>query len=263
MNTDAFFTTGKQHNVCQDYALASRDVVVLSDGCSSSPHTDVGARLLCRMVLQHGSAEGLVRAQALLEPLGLPPESLDATLLMARWDPSTRSVQVSVHGDGLVVARRRDGTHLVIDTSYPSGAPLYPSYDVDLARRDRYALEFGTTRRTTTYDNGTQVETEAEVLGEGGGSTTVTTYEFYADMFDLVILLSDGAHTFRRPLGMSGATEAVPLSTVIGEVLAIKGFVGEFVTRRAKKFLKNAIAKGWHHDDDFSVAAIYLGEISS
>lgn len=260
MNTDAFFTTGKQHNVCQDYALASRDVVVLSDGCSSSPHTDVGARLLCRMVLQHGS-EGLVRAQALLAPLGLPPESLDATLLMARWNPSTRSVQVFVHGDGLVVARRRDGTHLVIDTSYPSGAPLYPSYDVDLARRERYAKEFGTRRLTTTYDNGTKVETETMILGEGGWSSPVITYEFFADMFDLVLLLSDGAHTFRSPVGLLGATEAVPLATVIGEMLAIKGFAGEFITRRAKKFLKDATAKGWHHDDDFSVAALHIGEV--
>lgn len=261
MNTDTFFTMGKQHNVCQDYAIASRDMVVLSDGCSSSPHTDVGVRLLCQMVVLHGPDEGLRKASEIREMMGLPPESLDATLLLARWNSSTRSVQVSVHGDGLVVARRRDGTHLVIDTSYPSGAPLYPSYDVDPVRRERYAKEFGTRRLTTTYDNGTKVETETTVLGENGWSSPAVTHEFYADQFDLVLLLSDGVHTFRSPVGLLGVPESVPLAAVIGEMLAIKGFAGEFITRRAKKFLKDITAKGWHHDDDFSVAALHIGEV--
>jgi hypothetical protein len=47
---------------------------------------------------------------------------------------------------------------------------------------------------------------------------------------------------------------------VVAEMLAIKGFAGEFVTRRAKRFLKDTVAKGWHHDDDFAVAGIFLGD---
>lgn len=261
MNTDAFFTTGKQHNVCQDYTSAAPAVVVLSDGCSSSPHTDVGARLLCRMALLHGPLDGTSYAKALLPQLGLPSESLDATLLLAHWDPTTSSVRVFVHGDGLVVARRRDGTHLVIDTSYPSGAPLYPNYSTDLPRRERYAQEFGTVRRITMLDGDLKDETEAPLQNGGGWGSGVSSYEFPATLFDLVLLLSDGAHTFHSPVGRLGATEPIPFSTVIGEMLAIKSFAGEFITRRAKKFLKDAAAKGWHHDDDFSVAALYLGEI--
>ena len=53
MNADAYFTIGKEHVqkdpfVCQDYAaVVGPGRVVLSDGCSSSRHTDFGARLLC------------------------------------------------------------------------------------------------------------------------------------------------------------------------------------------------------------------------
>ena len=50
-HADAAFTIGKTHAVCQDYALAQNAsdtsplrATWLSDGCSSSPHTDIGAR---------------------------------------------------------------------------------------------------------------------------------------------------------------------------------------------------------------------------
>jgi len=264
MNTDAFFTTGKQHNVCQDYALAQSGLILLSDGCSSSPHTDVGSRLICHMAQIHGPADGVAQARLLLEVLALPDETLDATLLSARWDPTSRSVQVTVHGDGVVVARRRDGTRLIISTSYPSGAPLYPNYDLDRSRRDRYATEFGTRQVVTSYDGDDVSEKEVVILGPEGWGSPVTSYGFNADQFDLVLLFSDGALSFRKPVGTSGMTEAVPLPVVVDEMLAIKGFVGEFLTRRAKRFLKDVAAKGWHHDDDFSVAGMYLGaEVSN
>ena len=79
-------------------------------------------------------------------------------------------------------------------------------------------------------------------------------------MFDLVLVLSDGASSFHRPVGDRGATESVPVSEVAAEMLAVKNYGGEFITRRAKRFLKDAYARGWYHDDDFSVAAIYMGD---
>ena len=45
--SDSYFKIGKTHLICQDYALHSEGHISLSDGCSSSPNTDIGSRLLC------------------------------------------------------------------------------------------------------------------------------------------------------------------------------------------------------------------------
>ena len=49
--TDAFFSIGKTHMVCQDYARsgttrAGHPYAIVCDGCSSSPDTDLGSRFL-------------------------------------------------------------------------------------------------------------------------------------------------------------------------------------------------------------------------
>ena len=49
------------------------------------------------------------------------------------------------------------------------------------------------------------------------------------------------------------------LDVVVDEMLALKGYAGVFLQRRVTRFLKDAQARGWHHDDDFAVAGIYLG----
>jgi hypothetical protein len=50
MNADYDFQIGKDHQVCQDYSMVGytedKAVAILSDGCSASPHVDIGARLL-------------------------------------------------------------------------------------------------------------------------------------------------------------------------------------------------------------------------
>jgi hypothetical protein len=50
MKADSYFEIGSTHQVCQDYALAyaSDDFAyaIMSDGCTSSLNTDIGARLV-------------------------------------------------------------------------------------------------------------------------------------------------------------------------------------------------------------------------
>ena len=264
--TDAFFALGRENRpmpsgvnervgpVCQDYALAVPGEVWLSDGCSSSPHTDFGARLLCRMAVVHGFSGAAEYARPLLTSLNLPPESLDATLLMARR--TRTNIWVFVRGDGVVVARRRDGTHVTIVIEYPSGAPLYPNYDLDLDRLARYEAQFGT-RKVVTRQDGQKREVHEETAHDH--PRCISDFIFPVDEYNLVLIMSDGASTFRRPVaGQQGLTESVPLETVVEEMLAIKSFGGEFIHRRAKRFLASAAANGWHHEDDFSVAGLHI-----
>ena len=56
MNADSAVNIGSTHSLCQDYVIARNPdrapYVVLSDGCSSSNDTDIGARLLVRAMDQ-------------------------------------------------------------------------------------------------------------------------------------------------------------------------------------------------------------------
>src|ERR1043166_8156900 len=102
MNADATINIGSTHAICQDYAIARGRYVVLSDGCSSSPDTDIGARLLVKALDQSLSTatniEELHKESARIalgwaSMLGLPAQSVDATLLSAH-----------VEGDDLIIA---------------------------------------------------------------------------------------------------------------------------------------------------------------
>ena len=54
IHVDCAFRMGRTHLVCQDYAAVAAGefpCVLLADGCSWSPDTDMGARLLVRSAL--------------------------------------------------------------------------------------------------------------------------------------------------------------------------------------------------------------------
>src|SRR5262245_31136526 len=145
MNADCAFIIGSTHSICQDYAVAVPEFnsngvevgpyVALSDGCSSSPDTDVGARLLTCATRQifNGAVEvtELHKESAQLalrwaELLGLPIQSVDATLLTVHLDRDDLIIGCS--GDGVVVLETREGRLDVYAISSPSGYPFYPCY---------------------------------------------------------------------------------------------------------------------------------------
>ena len=77
------------------------------------------------------------------------------------------------------------------------------------------------------------------------------------------MVLSDGVQTFQRVVrtGTSKTLEDVPIEEVVDQLLKIKGTKGEFVTRRCQKFMnKFCIKNEWQHSDDFSAAAIWMGD---
>src|SRR6476659_1428102 len=62
MNADATINIGATHALCQDYVIAKDRHVILSDGCSSSPDTDIGARLLVKALEQNLSKSAGIEA---------------------------------------------------------------------------------------------------------------------------------------------------------------------------------------------------------
>jgi hypothetical protein len=267
MHADAHFAIGKTHKVCEDYALAGQAndhaFAIVSDGCSSSPDTDFGSRLMAR-----AARSGLMRfgdrfdperaawvAQGWQESLGLVPNALDATLLVA-FETSHKTIRIVVVGDGVVAGRRRDTG--LIDywaVRYPAGAPGYLTYLLNPEREKLFLEHTDGIRQVDVSwghtDTGITAETRWDEVGP------VWTLDRDPAVYDLIAVMSDGAESFQRFAGTR--LENIPVREVLDQVMTVKGSTGEFMRRRVGKFLsKFCVQNGWQHYDDFAVAALFI-----
>ena len=280
MNADSAFRVGSTHAVCQDYAVAGewaaaaggegapppRPYVILSDGCSSSPDTDTGARLLVkaaeRLLRESGGPHaddiaGLHAGAARLalswaELLGLRPQAVDATLLTAhvRGD----ELVVGCSGDGVVCLRTAEGGLDVYSVSYPGGYPVYPAYAHQPARL-RVLADAGLTRKEVTRLRSASAGERLRTEHVRGGVGLTEVFAVGAADYKFAALLSDGVHSFVH----AGRSEAVALEAVLPELVSFKNTRGAFAGRRMCGFLKDCLRKGWRHADDLSLAALHLG----
>ena len=279
MNADSAFRVGSTHAVCQDYAVAGafaaaaqsdgapcRPYVILSDGCSSSPDTDTGARLLVkaaeRLLRESGGprADGLAGLHAEAARLalswagllGLRPQAVDATLLTAHLDGE--ELVVGCSGDGVVCLQTADGALDAYVVSYPAGYPVYPAYAHQPARMQTLA-DAGRARKEVTRLRAASAGERLRParVSDGGGLTEV--FVVKAADYKFAALLSDGVQSFLD----SRRSGPIPPESVLPELVSFKNTRGAFVGRRMKGFLKDCRRKGWRHGDDLSLAALYLG----
>lgn len=254
INADAHFATGHSHLVCQDYAAVlrlSEDCwrAVVSDGCSGSPHTDFGSRILARLALAsqdpHSHVGLLEGAMGVVEVLGLPVECLDATLLTASLDDST--VRLTAAGDGVMEVEYEDYSALM-DMEFSGGAPMYLRY-LRPGDFERYVEQYGA-RLTLNGNKELPLSRDNYALR----------FEGPREGLRRVSLYSDGVKSFRRPGAAPGAWEAVPVAEVLAQINAVKVAKGAFLGRRMRKFLGDFCPRNnWVHDDDVSVATILVG----
>lgn len=260
MNADFYFDIGKTHTICQDYARSAvngdKVAIFLSDGCSSSPNTDFGARFLCTAAAQQWESDGrlqdsypfILRAYAMSQMAVLPETCLDATLLAAFQEEN--GVRVRVWGDGVVAARERvTGRVRLYVIQSPKGAPDYPSYLLDRGRQGNY---FRFVEGATKDIIGPE-ETKAGTLFEG------VSLFFSADVFDLVAIMSDGAQSFQRR-DERGNQHPVSVEEVVAHVMNLRGDKGEFIVRTVRNVFINrhCAHENWTHYDDFTVAALFI-----
>lgn len=230
MTTAAAYAIGTTHTVCQDYARASEHLALLSDGCSGSPDTDIGARLLVTAALQESVIDdelprrvaGRARQWALAQGLEVPersPGCLDATLLLA-WRRGDH-LHALVSGDGAVALRHRSG-RIVLHQVDHGTAPPYPIYHHQPERRACLATPLAPTMFSVPVDE-----------------------------VDLLAVLSDGVFTFTGPSG------PVPAEEIAAELLAVRAPIGDFFSRRLRRFSrKTCRARGWSHADDLAIAGV-------
>ena len=157
IQTDTFLKIGKTHQECEDYIVSGwnpHQHVILSDGCSSSKQTEMGARILCHLAKQYITYRRqdyrypfldydemgnwiIHNAGLTARQLGLKTSCLDATLIIAYVHDDR--VHIYMYGDGVVVIQRNDGQIAMMEIEYTKNAPNYLSYRIDPERKDLYA----------------------------------------------------------------------------------------------------------------------------
>lgn len=258
MNANSTFSIGKDHIVCEDYALAytgpTITYAIVSDGCSASPEVDFGARCLAMSakrelrlnpsVLDFDGKKATVNAQRVIDVFPyLSPQFLDATLLVATI--VNKHLCVYMYGDGVMVHRKKDGI-VAVHIQLSSGAPDYLSYHLDPIRKQSYlALEDNVKEIIIRDENGEYLRDYAPL--------DPFIYDTTVAEGDVISVISDGINSFRKM-----NNDPIPWTDLIEEFTGYKTFEGEFVLRRIAAFKRKCLKEGITHSDDISVASIVV-----
>lgn len=258
-NFNSLYKQGYGHNVCQDYARIFSDdnstVGLLSDGCSSSADTDVGARLLVlnagKMYLKNlnnindgstyiSSIANFAAAFSLEKAasFGLSDRSLDASL--CGIIENNGRLFAFVYGDGYIILKNKQqdykfmyGFHYTTETSNTiNETPVYPIYNyqnISLnninGKIDEWIL-YPNKEHDRLFENRIDVKQKAFVIS------------LYSDDIELLAVASDGIATFKN----------TQLRNVLDELFDVKISKGRYLDRHY-----NFLSKKDQHYDDLSI----------
>lgn len=262
MHTDSFFRKGFSHQVCEDYALNSNEKLytfIVADGCSSSEHTDIGARVLSWSAKEVVESIGeeivnlspakigrliIDKAYISIKNLNIPVTSLDATLMIGFVNKYKNQVNILMYGDGALFVQNKKGEveHKIID--YTDNTPFYLSYLLNSKRKD-------------VFDNKEQKKTiTSNEIVEYSDNLYVEKFIFDIDNTNWILLTTDGV------TNVFNTESHLPIDQNIlnKEITTFKNFSGEFIKRRIKRAFKNLNKDNFDNNDDFSVSGIFLGD---
>jgi len=273
MQTDSFFCIGKSHSVCEDYAFHGKKCIILSDGCSASEYSDIGARLLCitakrilnsfvNIPLSYSefgtTVAGCVAEQ--LRLLDLPINSMDATLLVAF--EFNEKIYFYAYGDGYYQIKYKNQDIHFGTTKFNSNAPYYLSYWSNPQRNIDYINKFGNEVETITgsYTDGEEnCELKTETVDLSFSHETDVKFPIPIDELEYIMIMSDGVESFQDYSNLP----ASPIETaeIIKELSSFKNTKGKFITRRTNAAIKKFMKQDIDHYDDLSVAGMYMDRI--
>ncbi len=282
INADTFLKIGDQHKICEDYVIAGvtkqgdppLQYIILSDGCSKSDRTEMGARILCYMAQQYirfnfyqypfrpdYKMMGLWiihNAEMMARNLGLNRDSLDATLIISWIDWFTEEgltvpfSNIYIYGDAVVGHKKKEGFQTLEIDYPPANAPYYLSYELDPARKQAYhELKVSKVLKFTDPDG--------TVAREQWAYDSPTTLMANMRFDNPILMASDGLASFYAQAGHAPPI-AISASSMVPEFLSFKGTKGSFLQRRASKAIQKARKdREVYHFDDISLGA-YIWE---
>jgi len=283
MNTDSYYEIGSSHIVCEDYAIDgffSEDVAyaIVSDGCSSSPDTDIGARIMARSLADH--FRGKIQQGETWEPsfdfvisnanvvcskmFGMQSNSLDATLVMALVSKrkGRNFAGIWISGDGGAFVQFKDGSSWFCHVVFESGAPYYQSYKLDHNRQIAYINKWPDDLKrikTNTTLKGKDPAPREHTIGFNQEDVCMGTFDLYHENFtaeiEFISVFSDGIESYSKA---TDDAKKIPPEEIANRLCAYKNFKGEFVKRRMNRVKRDCVKEDISHYDDISCATIVL-----
>ncbi|HEY4489932.1 MAG TPA: protein phosphatase 2C domain-containing protein [Candidatus Paceibacterota bacterium] len=276
LHADHYFQIGSLHYQkglpCQDFALSGANAVracaIISDGCSSGRHTDIGARLqalsLLRamkgrinsplvdansgQIISEKSAEIMKSSSELL---GLSQTDLLSTAVYA-YLQNDRAI-LHLEGDGVIARKYKDGRIVANLYEWIDNIPIYPAYAGNLESflsahgGDLNSLRFR--RSTYVLDTAGESEESHELsLGEAISGVTEFLPKDEMDEIEILSVFSDGV----------AQIEGVKWTDAVREFLSFKNFEGEFLKRRMMRAIRDFEKAGSKPSDDISGAVIRI-----
>jgi len=269
LRADRYFYIGKTHDICEDFAIADENstgvYTVICDGCSSSEDTDIGARILAKQAMIEdpiNPALCLYSAKNICELLKLNPMCLDATILNITAHNNKWSIYCV--GDGTIIKIRNDDTIEITDIEYKSGAPFYLSYKLDLEREKSYIKKYSLERTITKYlfnpVSNPWIPVSNPIVDTNGKPYIEDGYfDDSEDGYHTILTTSDGIHSFQEKIitDTSVVNHQMGIERILPKLLDFKGYNGQFVGRRMRRFMKDSAKWSWSNLDDLSMAGIH------
>lgn len=280
--TDNYFHIGGAHltggKPCQDYAISDvcdqAAFAIVSDGCSTGRHTDVGSRLLtlstASAIRNHWSVHrriDVVETSSLIsvqqnvlltgmrDTLGLIPEDLLATCVYAYV--SSDGGIVHVQGDGVVVIKYRDGRIAMRNFEWLNNMPFYPMYKNGNLNRFINAHGGDLKKRCLQEENiimsddGNIISSDLKEYSLSSGINGVTINISCDDLeneIEFITVFSDGVTQI----------DGVDWREAVKMFMAFKNTKGEFLKRRMIRGIKDSQKVGKGPFDDVSCAVIHV-----
>lgn len=266
IHTDTFIEIGSQHHMCEDYIIKGDKHIILADGCSSSDHSEMGARFLCYMAQQFLKKYGVYpkdrhfreemprwiihNAENLANQLGLDRTCLDATLIISYVHNG--DVHVHMYGDGCIVLQINEHKYKLFEVDYKAGSrsmPYYLRYELDMRGRQSYHdAKVTKTLKKTCLD----VVELTNKLPDEMAYDRPCEFSFPVDEYKSISITSDGLSTFLKAEPDPDGNKIMNAIDMVPMMFDFKSSAGVFLQRQmniCKRTAKLADIPLEHFDD--------------
>lgn len=291
MNTDKYMAIGHSHRICEDYALSgdinsSLSYAMISDGCSGSPDTDVGARIVSysflknlrdrfastsldqmgwesnknnfslKYTMEEWAQNSIFSSCNIVSKMNVSRLCLDCTIVVA-LSSSSKSV-IMFFGDGAAIVEHLDGSKTCCQISYENDMPYYISYFLEDNRRLQYISQCNpkASKRTIKFFKDGSINSDCLETHEVSKYDPIAPHFWSTLIIDdasSIVVTSDGIKSFQKDKKAS-----IDSLDIAKRLSAFKNYNGQFIQRRLNRMQDELKKENISHYDDFSVAGIKI-----